>query len=175
MFGQNKDSSRKNGTSGDRPPTTYRRLRHGRSVLMQGLASRKNHRNSRNPRNDNRRAVQVPAWLGLSHLSHVSVARVTARMPIVIGFVTRVTPVTPVTRAPSKSRGGLARDGPQLSTYPPCWPTRPPAESGADLRRAIEIRAGAHAFEAKVFNIVSSALAHEHSTLMSFREGPSQA
>jgi aliphatic nitrilase len=45
-----------------------------------------------------------------------------------------------------------------ISTYPPCWPTRPPAESGGyDLRRAIEIRAGAHAFEAKVFNIVSSA------------------
>ena len=34
------------------------------------------------------------AWLELSHLSHVSAARVTARMPIVIGFVTRVTPVT---------------------------------------------------------------------------------
>src|SRR5262249_14181979 len=32
---ENKDSSRKNGTSGDRPPTTYRRLRHGRSALMQ--------------------------------------------------------------------------------------------------------------------------------------------
>jgi aliphatic nitrilase len=44
-----------------------------------------------------------------------------------------------------------------ISTYPPIWPTRPPAESGAyDIRRAIEIRAGAHAFEAKVFNIVSS-------------------
>src|SRR5262245_59351616 len=57
---------------------------------MQGLASRKNHRNSRNPRNDNRRAMQGPAWLGLSHLSHVSAARVTARMPI--GFVKRVTP-----------------------------------------------------------------------------------
>jgi aliphatic nitrilase len=47
-----------------------------------------------------------------------------------------------------------------LSTYPPFWPTRPPAESKAyDLRRAIEIRAGAHAFEAKVFNIVSSGFA----------------
>jgi nitrilase len=58
------------------------------------------------------------------------------------------------------SRFALMADGEQvhISTYPPCWPTRPPAESGAyDLRRAIEIRAGAHAFEAKVFNIVSSA------------------
>src|SRR5262249_47407490 len=91
---ENKDSCRKNGTSGDRPPTTYRRLRYGRSALMQGLAFRKNHRNPRNPRNDNRRAMQGPAWL-MSHLSHVSAARVTARMLIVIGFVTRVTPVTP--------------------------------------------------------------------------------
>jgi nitrilase len=60
------------------------------------------------------------------------------------------------------SRFALMADGEQvhISTYPPCWPTRPPAESGAyDLRRAIEIRAGAHAFEAKVFNIVSSAFA----------------
>jgi aliphatic nitrilase len=47
-----------------------------------------------------------------------------------------------------------------ISTYPPIWPTRPPSEKGAyDLRRAIEIRAGAHAFEAKVFNIVSSGFA----------------
>jgi predicted amidohydrolase len=49
-----------------------------------------------------------------------------------------------------------------ISTYPPCWPTRPPTQRGAyDLRRAIEIRAGAHAFEAKVFNIVSSAFADQ--------------
>jgi aliphatic nitrilase len=57
------------------------------------------------------------------------------------------------------SRFALMAEGEQvhISTYPPCWPTRPPTESGAyDLRRAIEIRAGAHAFEAKVFNIVSS-------------------
>jgi len=58
------------------------------------------------------------------------------------------------------SRFALMAEGEQvhISTYPPCWPTRPPAQNGAyDLRRAIEIRAGAHAFEAKVFNIVSSA------------------
>jgi aliphatic nitrilase len=60
------------------------------------------------------------------------------------------------------SRFALMAEGEQIhiSSYPPCWPTRPPAESRAyDLRRAIEIRAGAHAFEAKVFNIVSSAFA----------------
>jgi nitrilase len=57
------------------------------------------------------------------------------------------------------SRYALMAEGEQvhISTYPPCWPTRPPADKKAyDLRRAIEIRAGAHAFEAKVFNIVSS-------------------
>lgn len=62
------------------------------------------------------------------------------------------------------SRYSLMAEGEQvhISTYPPCWPTRPPAETGAyDLRRAIEIRAGAHAFEAKVFNIVSSAFADQ--------------
>ena len=62
------------------------------------------------------------------------------------------------------SRFALMAEGEQvhISTYPPCWPTRPPAENGAyDLRRAIEIRAGAHAFEAKVFNIVSSAFADQ--------------
>jgi nitrilase len=60
------------------------------------------------------------------------------------------------------SRFVLMAEGEQvhISTYPPCWPTRPPAENGGyDLRRAIEIRAGAHAFEAKVFNIVASAFA----------------
>lgn len=58
------------------------------------------------------------------------------------------------------SRFALMAEGEQVhvSTYPPMWPTRLPDEAGAyDLRRAIEIRAGAHAFEAKVFNIVSSA------------------
>jgi aliphatic nitrilase len=62
------------------------------------------------------------------------------------------------------SRFALMAEGEQvhISTYPPCWPTRLPGEDRAyDLRRAIEIRAGAHAFEAKVFNIVSSAFADE--------------
>lgn len=62
------------------------------------------------------------------------------------------------------SRYALMAEGEQvhISTYPPIWPTRPSTDNGGyDLRRAIEIRAGAHAFEAKVFNIVSSALADE--------------
>ena len=44
-----------------------------------------------------------------------------------------------------------------ISTYPPIWPTRDPKETGNyDLAGAIRIRAGAHAFEAKCFNVVSS-------------------
>lgn len=57
------------------------------------------------------------------------------------------------------SRYALMAQGEQvhISTYPPLWPTRPPGNEAAyDLKRAIEIRAGAHAFEAKCFNIVSS-------------------
>jgi nitrilase len=57
------------------------------------------------------------------------------------------------------ARYALMAQGEQvhMSSYPPIWPTRPPEEEGAyDLRRAIEIRAGAHAFEAKVYNIVAS-------------------
>ncbi len=62
------------------------------------------------------------------------------------------------------SRYALMAEGEQvhISTYPPIWPTRPPSDNtGYDLRKAIEIRAGAHSFEAKVFNIVSSSLADE--------------
>jgi nitrilase len=45
-----------------------------------------------------------------------------------------------------------------VSSYPPVWPTRPLNEPGRyDLAAAIRIRAGAHSFEGKVFNIVSSA------------------
>ncbi|HYB69821.1 MAG TPA: carbon-nitrogen hydrolase family protein [Candidatus Bathyarchaeia archaeon] len=44
-----------------------------------------------------------------------------------------------------------------VSTYPPVWPTRDPKGGGNyDLAAAIRIRAGAHAFEAKAFNIVAS-------------------
>jgi nitrilase len=47
-----------------------------------------------------------------------------------------------------------------VSTYPPLWPTRDPAEGGKpyDLEAAIRVRAGAHSFEAKVFNVVVSSV-----------------
>lgn len=57
------------------------------------------------------------------------------------------------------ARYSLMAQGEQVhvSSYPPVWPTRPPSQSGGyNLRRAIEIRAGSHAFEAKVFNVVAS-------------------
>jgi aliphatic nitrilase len=58
------------------------------------------------------------------------------------------------------ARYTLMAQGEQLhiSTYPPIWPTKPAgATGGYDLEQAIRIRAGAHAFEAKVFNVVASA------------------
>ncbi|MCC7080524.1 MAG: carbon-nitrogen hydrolase family protein [Burkholderiales bacterium] len=57
------------------------------------------------------------------------------------------------------ARYALMAQGEQvhISSYPPVWPTRDP-RTGAnyDLASAIRIRAGAHSFEAKVFNIVAS-------------------
>ena len=57
------------------------------------------------------------------------------------------------------ARFTLMAEGEQvhMSSYPPIWPTRPAGDNaGYNLRRAIEIRAGNHAFEAKAFNVVSS-------------------
>jgi aliphatic nitrilase len=57
------------------------------------------------------------------------------------------------------ARFALMAQGEQvhISTYPPVWPTRDPKGAGNyDLAGAIRIRAGAHAFEAKAFNIVAS-------------------
>jgi aliphatic nitrilase len=57
------------------------------------------------------------------------------------------------------ARYALMAEGEQvhISSYPPIWPTRAPGQTGAyDLEAAIRVRAGAHSFEAKVFNIVSS-------------------
>lgn len=47
-----------------------------------------------------------------------------------------------------------------VSTYPPLWPTRDPAEGGKpyNLETAIRVRAGAHSFEGKVFNLVVSSV-----------------
>jgi len=57
------------------------------------------------------------------------------------------------------ARFALMAQGEQIhvSTYPPVWPTRDPREGGNyDLTEAIRIRAAAHAFEAKAFNVVVS-------------------
>jgi aliphatic nitrilase len=57
------------------------------------------------------------------------------------------------------ARFALMAEGEQvhISSYPPVWPTRPTEEHGNyDLAQAIRIRAGAHAFEAKVFNLVAA-------------------
>jgi aliphatic nitrilase len=44
-----------------------------------------------------------------------------------------------------------------MSTYPPLWPSHDPSTGGNyNLKEAILIRAGAHSFEGKVFNIVAS-------------------
>jgi aliphatic nitrilase len=59
------------------------------------------------------------------------------------------------------ARYSLIAQGEQvhISSYPPVWPTRPSNQPGRyDLAAAIRIRAGAHSFEGKVFNIVSSAM-----------------
>lgn len=58
------------------------------------------------------------------------------------------------------ARYSLIAQGEQvhISSYPPVWPTRPSNQPGRyDLAAAIRIRAGAHSFEGKVFNVVSSA------------------
>ena len=57
------------------------------------------------------------------------------------------------------ARFTLLADGEQvhIASYPPVWPTHPPENLGSyDLKQGILIRAGAHAFEGKVFNIVAS-------------------
>ncbi|MDV7200146.1 carbon-nitrogen hydrolase family protein [Roseovarius sp. 10] len=66
----------------------------------------------------------------------------------------------------------LIAQGEQLhiSSYPPIWPTRRTGEAGAyNLENAIRIRAGAHSFEGKVFNVVASACVDK--TLETFVEG----
>ena len=49
-----------------------------------------------------------------------------------------------------------------VATYPPVWPTSDPEEgANYDLAEAIQIRAGAHSFEAKAFTLVVSAFMDE--------------
>ena len=58
------------------------------------------------------------------------------------------------------ARYALIAQGEQIhiSSYPPIWPTHDPAANDRyDLASAIRIRAGAHSFEAKVFNVVAAA------------------
>jgi aliphatic nitrilase len=58
------------------------------------------------------------------------------------------------------ARYALIAQGEQVhvSSYPPVWPTRPTNEADRyDLAQAIRLRAGAHSFEGKVFNVVASA------------------
>ena len=58
------------------------------------------------------------------------------------------------------ARYALMAQGEQIhtSSYPPIWPTHvPSAADRYDLAAAIRIRAGAHCFEAKVFNVVAAA------------------
>jgi aliphatic nitrilase len=43
-----------------------------------------------------------------------------------------------------------------ISTYPPLWPSHVPGVRTYDLAHAIRLRAAAHSFEAKAFNIVAS-------------------
>lgn len=57
------------------------------------------------------------------------------------------------------ARYALIAEGEQIhiSSYPPVWPTHEPRANDAyNLASAIRIRAGAHSFEAKAFNIVAS-------------------
>lgn len=62
------------------------------------------------------------------------------------------------------ARFSLLAQGEQvhISTYPPVWPfQRPEAGKSYNLTNAINLRAAAHAFEGKVFNIVSSGVLDE--------------
>lgn len=62
-----------------------------------------------------------------------------------------------------ENTNGLARftllaqgENVHISSFSPRWPTHPPGEAAYDLEAAIRLRAGAHAFEGKLFNIVAS-------------------
>ncbi len=62
------------------------------------------------------------------------------------------------------ARYAMIAEGEQIhiSSYPPVWPTHEPRANDAyDLASAVRIRAGAHAFEAKVFNVVASSVVDE--------------
>lgn len=57
------------------------------------------------------------------------------------------------------ARYSLMAQGEQvhISSYPPVWPAHDPKDNNAyDVANAIRVRAGGHAMEAKVFNVVAS-------------------
>jgi nitrilase len=61
-----------------------------------------------------------------------------------------------------------------VATYPPAWPSRRPGGGeNYELGRAIEIRSAAHAFEGKVFNIVSAGMLDEHAIQIVAKVDPS--
>lgn len=62
------------------------------------------------------------------------------------------------------ARFALMAEGEQvhISSYPPVWPANDPKDGQAyDVSSAIRIRAGAHSFEAKAFNIVAASFMDE--------------
>ena len=64
------------------------------------------------------------------------------------------------------ARYSLLAQGEQIhiSTYPPVWPTHYPfSDDNYDLRSAIEIRAKAHSFEGKLFNLVCAGFLDQNS------------
>ncbi|MBT4865863.1 MAG: carbon-nitrogen hydrolase family protein [Planctomycetaceae bacterium] len=73
------------------------------------------------------------------------------------------------------ARYALIAQGEQvhISSYPPVWPTRPPG-TGADydLESAIRIRAGAHSFEGKVFNVVAAGAVNNELKLLAEKISP---
>lgn len=62
------------------------------------------------------------------------------------------------------ARYSLMAQGEQIhiSSYPPTWPTHEPSKNERyDLASSIRIRAGAHSFEAKAFNVVAASWVDE--------------
>lgn len=62
------------------------------------------------------------------------------------------------------ARFSLMAQGEQIhiSSYPPTWPTHEPSKNERyDLASSIRIRAGAHSFEAKAFNVVAASRVDE--------------
>lgn len=80
------------------------------------------------------------------------------------------------------ARYALIAQGEQLhvSSYPPVWPTRDPkgdpkGGGNYNLETAIRIRAGAHSFEGKLFNVVASAFLDRASRDLLAALGPDAA